>query len=183
MRNGLSKHGKVATAVAALFLCGCLQQISDLTGTISKTSQIITGNHQPGAGGGLAPMPRMSEAQLQQMRRQLSHKNTDRATFLAREEARPTLEKILTISACYPNFDVDRYLNPYTERGGHGAPMVHMEYHPKSQCLTLTRLDNWRMRAANAFSFRAVYISDASSESATREYEMVRQPDGVWLLR
>jgi hypothetical protein len=61
--------------------------------------------------------------------------------------------------------------------------MIGAHYHPKSQCLTVTRLDNWRMLARNAFSFRAVFVSDASSESVQESYEMIKQPDGTWLLR
>jgi hypothetical protein len=58
-----------------------------------------------------------------------------------------------------------------------------MEYHPKSQCLSVTRLDDWKMHAKNAFSFRAMFVSDASSEGRSITYLMVKQPEGVWLLK
>jgi hypothetical protein len=41
----------------------------------------------------------------------------------------------------------------------------------------------WRMLARNAFTFRAVYLSEASSESRSINYEMVKQADGAWLFR
>jgi hypothetical protein len=186
MKNGLSKCGGTAIIIAALSLCGCLQQLTDLNNSLSRASKMLPSESQVAApGSSLANLPQMSKPQLQIQQSQLSARTNDRAALQAREEARPVLEKVLSRSACYPRTDVYRYLTAYSigERGGYPAPMVTMQYHPKSECLTVTRLDNWRMRARNAFSFRAVYVSDASSESATAEYEMIKQPDGAWLLR
>jgi len=130
----------------------------------------------------------MSERQTMTMNDQLLLKVHDMAVLRAREEARPTIQKVLAIAACYPNWDIGRYLTAYTtaEKAGpysQTAPMVTMNYHPKSECLTVTRVDNWRMLAKNALMFRALFVSDASSESASVNYEMIKDPDGSWLLR
>jgi hypothetical protein len=100
-------------------------------------------------------------------------------------EAKPTIEKVLQISACYPNFDIYKYLQPYAADGNvaFGAPIAGMQYHPKTQCLSVIRLDSWKMLARNAFSFRSVFVSDASGESRSQYYEMIREPDGAWLFK
>lgn len=183
----LNRASNVAAALATLSLCGCLQQLTEINNSLSKASQIFSPGSQHGspAGDKVLLMPHMTKPQLQTLHNQFSIRPHDPAVVRAREEARPVLEKILTISACHPDMYIHQYLVPYWSGQNHtpSAPMAGMQYHPKSECLTVTRLDNWRMNARNAFSFRAIYISDASSESRAEYYEMVKQPDGAWLLR
>ena len=174
----MGKQGKVMVILVILLLCGCMQQLKDLNSSLSKTNATLA------PGRAMPNMPQMSEPQMHVLHSSLSAKVNDNAIFQAREEARETIEKVMTISACYPGYDINRYLNAYsTGERQHVAPMLAAHYHPKSQCLTVTRLDNWRMLARNAFSFRAVFVSDASSESVSENYEMIKQPDGTWLLR
>ena len=160
----------ISIIVAVILLCGCTQ-LSALNNTITKTNVAMN-------------MPSMTETQNQTMHANLLKKVNDNAIAQARVEAKPTLENILTISACYSKFDINKYLTAYSVAGkqDYVTPMFMMQYHPKSQCLTVTRLDNWKMAAKNAFSFRAIFVSDASSESRSIFYEMIKQPDGMWLL-
>ena len=182
MDQGIRKVSRMLVAIAMLSLCGCMQQLKDLNSTLTKTNAAVA------QGSTMPNMPEMSELQRQTLHSKLVNKVNDRAIHQAREEARPVIEKILEISACYPRFDIGRYLNAYSVAEnsgayGHSAPMVMMNYHPKSECLTVSRVDSWRMLAKNALSFRAVFVSDASSESSSVNYEMIKQPDGTWLLR
>jgi hypothetical protein len=179
MGKGIRKEGKVLAVIVVFSLCGCsIQQLKDLNSSLSKTNAALAPRSA------VPSMPQMTEPQMQALHSRLSVKVNDNSILQVREEARDTIEKILTISACYPSWDIQRYLNAYTtgERQ-HMAPMAATHYHPKSQCLTVTRLDNWRMLARNAFLFRAVFVSDASSESTSIDYEFIKQPDGTWLSR
>jgi hypothetical protein len=184
----------ILIGITIVYMCGCAQQLQHLSSALAETNRALAGGNkapnQPGMYASNTPtmsapnMPTMSEAQAQAMHRHLSSKLGDRALLQAREEAKDNIEKILALSACYPDWQISRYLAPYSMEGrsDHEAPMLGMNYHPKSQCLGVVRIDNWKMTAKNAFSFRAVFVSEASAESRSIHYEMVKQPDGAWLL-
>lgn len=183
----LRQHGNTVALFLAVgattVLAGCLAQMEALNNALAKGNTAVSNF----SGGTAAPpMPVMSGPQRQAMRSQLAVAVSDRGLVLAREEAKGTIEKVLVTSACYTGFDLNQYLQQYLDPQpdmGLFSPMVRMNYHPKSQCLTITRLDGWRMLAKNAFVFRAVYVSEASSETASLHYKMVKQADGAWLFR
>jgi hypothetical protein len=184
----------ILIGITIVHMCGCAQQLQHLNNALAETNRALAGGinatNKPGMYPSNTPtmsapdMPVMSEAQGQAIRIHLSSKLGDRALLQAREEAKDNIEKILAISACFPGWQIHRYLAAYSMegRGDHETPMLGMNYHPKSQCLGIARIDNWKMSAKNAFSFRAVFVSEASAESRSIHYEMVKQPDGTWLL-
>lgn len=189
--NGKNKRAAIIVT-SALSLFGCAQKLNDITSLLNSTKQVLasTGNipslpRAAGLQGDLPAMPRMAEYQTQTLRAQISTKSGDNALAQAREDAKPTIEKILAISACCPDYTLQRYLAAYSvpEMGYYEAPMPRMQYHPKSQCLSVTRIDSWKMTARNAFSFRAIYVSEPSGESRSIVYEMIKEPDGTWLQR
>ncbi len=101
-------------------------------------------------------------------------------------EAQPLIIEITKRIACYPKYDGWRILGSYTtpdySSGGWQSPMTQVDYHPKSQCLSVVRIDGWKMPALNALEYRVAYTSDQSSHSVSRKYRLIKQIDGQWLL-
>lgn len=175
-------------SLMVLLFTGCVQQLQDLNAALGKANGFLAPNSAgtPVASrGGRGYMPSMSDDQARELRSHLMVKLSDRALAQAKEEAAATIEKILAISACYPDYDIRSYLSAYAVAGSgiYYAPMTSMKYHPKSQCLRVTRVSNWKMNAKNAISFSATYVSEASDESSSLFYQMTKEPDGMWLLR
>lgn len=186
----------IVIVLVICLLCGCVEQLKELNSALENTRNTLVSSGKSNlpvrsntsvrssepVG---SNMPEMSEDQLREMHEHLSTKLNDKALLKAREEATPNIEKILPIFACYPSWDVHRYLAAYSASDKHeySGLMFWMKYHPKSQCLSVTRVDNWTRTAKNAVSFRAIFVSDASAESKSVNYEMIRDTDGTWLLR
>ncbi|GAC1371918.1 MAG: hypothetical protein NVS3B3_09410 [Aquirhabdus sp.] len=108
-------------------------------------------------------------------------------------EAAPNIGKVISFLSCYnnPSSFPDSYLGQYIAPKGpfdgynsqlRIAPISRMQYHPKSQCLTVVRFQGWSMLAANAIKFQVLYISDSSGETQTDGFVMVKQPFGEWLF-
>jgi hypothetical protein len=106
------------------------------------------------------------------------------------ESAKERIGTVVLFASCSPSGDASekslaRYTVPnsmYVFLGAPGFPMNFMTYHPKSECLTIDRIDGVNLLARNAFSFRVVYVSDTSGESSIANYKVIRQPDGEWLF-
>ena len=102
-------------------------------------------------------------------------------------EASPNIEKVIRFISCYPDFNPQRFLNQYEAPNEDPfithTPISRMQYHPKTQCVSVVRFQDWSMPAANALKFQVVYQSDSSGESNTQKYEMVKQPSGEWLYK
>lgn len=106
---------------------------------------------------------------------------------IAITEASPNIEKVIRFISCYPNFNPQKFLNQYEAPNEDPfithTPISRMQYHPKTQCVSVVRFQDWSMPAANALKFQVVYQSDSSGESNTQKYEMVKQPSGEWLYK
>ena len=110
-------------------------------------------------------------------------------------DAAPTIEKITLYLSCIPDFTLagdplKKYVVPENttstwyvfkfgvmDRGAYGG----FKYHPKSKCVSVSRVDDIKQVAKNALEYRVTYESDVSGETYIANYAMVRQPDGVWL--
>lgn len=172
----------VACASVSLALAGCqglndgLTQInSDLT-TLNKA--LAEKNNAYATGGAILP----SVSQRDVIRSQLSTKLMDRDLEAAKNEAAATIEKVMGIASCNdkPWQYTSQYLHPQSYTSFN--MMEFMQYHPKNKCLTMVRLDGWKMAARNAIAFRAVFSSDYSGESSARPFLMRKTPEGVWLF-
>lgn len=178
MRNEILRKALFLSFIVVSF-SGCAQELSSIQNVLTKTNKMLS------SGSTDMSIPRLSPNQSQALQDQLRSKIGDHNIRQAREEAKEELEKILSVSACYSKYDIHRYLSAYSVAGKQDylAPMWNMDFHPKSQCLSVIRLDDWKMHAKNAFSFRAMFVSDSSSEGRSVTYLMVKQPEGVWLLK
>ncbi len=111
---------------------------------------------------------------------------TNRQTATLWTGARDKALMVVLAQSCYPMYDVGKYLNRHSAPNASGDiyldPMYTMDHHPKSQCLTVDRVDDLKSTAKNAIAFRVIFVSDASGESKSLNYEMERQPDNTWLF-
>lgn len=108
------------------------------------------------------------------------------------KDASSTIADVLRIHSCWqfgPNSGDRNPLGAYEAPGASlfgpalASRPAKMQYHPKTSCVALLRLQGWKMPAANALGFEAIFQSEASKETSKAQYEFVRQPDGEWLLK
>lgn len=137
------------------------------------------------------PMP--TKTQIETLASHLREASASGQAEILWADARNTASKVLLIISCYPERDVYTYLGNYLAPDSYGPAVfrgvikeniaMHMDYHPAGHCLTIDRIDNIKIEAKNAISFRAIFISDFSGETRERRYLMVKQPDGAWLFK
>lgn len=176
-------------------LSGCAGELQQVNSTLAGVNKILavptqgtsTTNQTTdlSSANGLATA-QPTQAQTQALESQLRTPSTDKNLLTARAEAEPTIKKVISTLACFPDMNPGKYLGPYLMEGVSYsvlAPMSGMHYHPHEQCLNVARLDNWSMPAKNAIAFRGVYVSGPSDESKEYRYELVKQPDGAWLFK
>ncbi|MBS1169145.1 MAG: hypothetical protein H6R01_63 [Burkholderiaceae bacterium] len=110
-------------------------------------------------------------------------------------------EKFVTLAACgigpYPQNGAQneiegwktmrRWIDPDDQNphayGSLVLAMWHAQYHPKSTCMAINRIDRWSQPAANAISMRIQYYSPASNETAMANYAFKRMADGAWVFK
>lgn len=154
-----------------------------LNSGLQKANQALGGNAQtrPSAPAMLQP----SEQQIEQLAMALTAPGKPDDVLPMYEESRNLIGEILLISSCdftNPRTQLNRFSAPDASLHGFVQTNIAMRYHPSSQCLDVQRVDGWTLKARNAFRFRALYASAHSGESTQRHYELVKQPDGAWLL-
>lgn len=176
--------------LAAAGLAGCASELHQVNQSLAAVNQALAASSQPRTmqntmNGPAIPKPTSAQSQALQSQRSLG--NVDTSIAATRQEAWPTIEKLIGFVACYPQYNAARYLHQYLIPNAYilevAVPMNSMNYHPKTQCVSIARMDNWSMPARNALAFRTVYVSESSGESQSYNYEMVKQPDGAWLYR
>jgi hypothetical protein len=60
--------------------------------------------------------------------------------------------------------------------------MAEMQYHDKTACVTVKRIQNWKMVTPKLLRFEVVYVGDDGEERAVKRHELTRQPKGGWLF-
>lgn len=118
----------------------------------------------------------------------------DKRTAAAIEEAKPLIQKVVSMHRCLkdnkglrqlnfdavPGTDMMRYVNPYWPKTG--LPIENMKYHDNNKCLRAQTLDQFSMPAMNALLFRAIYFADDSGETANFLYLFMKTDEG-WKIR
>lgn len=151
-------------------------------------------DHASTNGGALPPgvFP-MTEAQQAGLKNALARKPGKTALDLAIKDATPRVADILRLHACWFPSEVTHSLNnpleiygapgSFIDGSSRGLRPTKMDYHPNNACVSVYRVQGWSMPAANALKFEVIYRSDASQETKRVNYELVRQPEGQWLLK
>lgn len=107
-----------------------------------------------------------------------------------RQSAAQLIADLVKTSACatdgraWNKFNrVNEKPRTYTTDNRNSVPMLQTQYHNKSQCLDVIRIDEWSKPAKNALQFKVRMISAQSDEVASQTFLLVRQPTNEWQVR
>jgi hypothetical protein len=168
-----------ACVLASLAVQGCStqqlqgfnQQLADLNQGLAPSENLAP------------PMPQLTVAQQQQLLAQINQPQTKLQLRVAVQQAAPTIQKVLQFLACSSNINPGHYLTQYSTRSAvYVTPISQMKYASNTQCLTVERIDGWKMPALNALSFRVLYMSPISGEGVRQQMTMIKEPSGIWLF-
>lgn len=177
-----------------IMLAACsTQQLADFNQAIKPKAGQSASTGQPaptGATGTTGTALRGYEPtadQVQMLKGHLGSRTGDAALLQARQEAASYIERAVMGMACQPKAGasssfMNSMMAPNTMNMTY-FPSIRqgMQYDTGARCLDVVRIDGWSMPARNALNFRAVFSSKASGESGSRSFQMVKQPEGVWL--
>lgn len=134
---------------------------------------------------GLAPI---TEAQVERIREAIGTKAPSPAIEKVLRSASPTIESFVRTEGCITARN-GAVLNPFAAPGRlfdgtgfQGAPMSEMQFHDKTACVTVQRMQNWKMVTPKLLRFEVVYVGDDGEERAVKRHELARQPKGGWLF-
>lgn len=184
------REKRIALAVCLLILAADASAqsfLEKLNNGLKKVNDTLEGATAAPATTSNPLMATPTDQQIQHIAAQVTSPTKPPEVASMIEEASKVIGDVILTSSCYANWGIGRYLGRYAAPNASTqsflAPMSSMTYHVRSQCLTVERLDNWHALAKNAFGFRAVYVSGQSGETSQLNYQFVRQPDGIWLLK
>ncbi|MFM9922363.1 hypothetical protein VLK31_05175 [Variovorax sp. H27-G14] len=134
---------------------------------------------------GLAPI---TEAQVERIREALDAKPSTPAIGNVLRSASPTIESFVRTEGCITARN-GTVLGPFAApstlfdgKGFQGGPMAEMQFHDKTACATVQRMQNWKMVTPKLLRFEIVYVGDDGEERAVKRHELTRQPKGGWLF-
>lgn len=134
---------------------------------------------------GLAPI---TEEQVERIREAIVTKPPSPAVAKVVRSAAPTIESFVRTEGCITARN-GAVLNPFAapgrlfdNTGFQGGPMAEMQYHDKTACVTVKRIQNWKMVSPKLLRFDVVYVGDDGEERSVRRHELMRQPKGGWLF-
>ena len=134
---------------------------------------------------GLAPI---TEEQVERIREAIVTKPPTPAVAKVVRSAAPTIESFVRTEGCITARN-GAVLNPFAAPGRlfdgtgfQGGPMADMQYHDKTACVTVKRIQNWKMVSPKRLRFEVVYVGDDGEERSVRRHELTRQPKGGWLF-
>ena len=134
---------------------------------------------------GLAPI---TEEQVERIREAIVTKPPTPAVAKVVQSAAPTIESFVRTEGCITARN-GAVLNPFAAPGRlfdgtgfQGGPMAEMQYHDKTACVTVKRIQNWKMVSPKRLRFEVVYVGDDGEERSVRRHELTRQPRGGWLF-
>ncbi|QNK71178.1 hypothetical protein [Variovorax sp. PAMC26660] len=134
---------------------------------------------------GLAPI---TDAQVERIREAIGGKAPSPAVGKVVRSASPTIESFVRAEGCITARN-GAVLNPFASPGRlfdgtgfQGAPMSEMQYHDKTACVTVKRMQNWQLASPKLLRFEVVYVGDDGEERAIKRHELMRQPKGGWLF-
>ena len=174
---------------ACLLLACCIAPVAqaqnflqNLNNKLNKANQALSGNGSQPLGVDTA---QPTSQQLQQLTDTMNLPGKPAQVQPMYEEAHEIIGDLLLVTSCdftQGGKQLVRFVAPGVWVNSFVSPVATMRHHTRSQCLDVQKLDGWQARAKNAFHFRALYVSPQSGESATKGFELTRQPDGNWLV-
>lgn len=127
-------------------------------------------------------LPFMSDKQTRQLKAQLVQKMKNKQLKQLVVDASPTIEKVLSMTACFaPSTSFGKYQSDQEGPGAINQPYL-FTHHDHTQCANVQRILDWKMTAKNALAFHVMFVSEQSGESLKKGYEIQKQLDGSWLF-
>lgn len=175
----------------AQFLNKLNRALEQANNALAETNRSLAGGATPasttaGTRGSLAGLARISPEQRAAITDRLGKQQQSEDLQQSIAEAKATLQPFLERASCIPDYNVSS-LNVFAAPGYsfslYVSPSPRTQYHDKSVCMDLVRLQGWSKPARNALRVEAIFEAADSGESNKANYLLVRQPDGVWLLR
>lgn len=79
-----------------------------------------------------------------------------------------------------------RWVDPDTKgsftAGRFPLAIWHTQYHPKSSCMSILRIDKWAKPSKNTLAFRVQFVSNASDETVLVNYVFKMIDDSTWVF-
>lgn len=103
--------------------------------------------------------------------------------------AAPLIERLIRTSACGVNDTAWRALNrDAVTPSNYGPSQGYVargedQYHDPRYCQDVLRLSDVRKPAANALAFTVYYISPQSQAAHHQTFELLRTPEGAWMVK
>ena len=167
-----------------------LNKVLTTTGSILDATTGSTTSTQPNVvsnNSGIAGMAHATEQQRQIIYNKLATADASGNAKQALTESTPVLQGFLERVSCSDVsgmtnigqfITLDAAKNVYSFSGA----MDNTQYHPKTQCMTVTQVGNITMPALNALKLQVMFVSDASGETNSRFYLLKKQTNGQWLV-
>jgi len=183
MRFGTPAAAWACTMPLALVVAGC----SFLAPLLPATEPAAPPTPPPAvvSKDGLAPI---TEEQVERVREAIGNKTPNPAVTKVVRSAAPTIESFVRTEGCITARN-GTVLNPFAAPGRlfdgagfQGGPMTQMQYHDKTACVTVKRIQNWKMVSPKLLRFDVVYVGDDGEEHSIKRHELMRQPKGGWLF-
>ncbi len=177
-------------------LSGCAAELSKNLQTLNQSLQTRQAAGNSALGFSQNVMPPSETARFES---KLSPNSSDRALTANWNSLKPLADKLVSLSACgvgpWPQNggqneieawkSLGRYIDPDVRNPhSHGSfPLAiwHTQYHPRSACMNILRVDKWSMPSKNSISFRVQFISDISNETVFVIYLFKANEEGTWL--
>jgi hypothetical protein len=170
-----------------LLISGCASAVEDF----NKNLSAIHAGRQKGIkhnrGNQVLPI---TPEQQNQIAQELSRKVPDARMQALITDASPAIKEFIGKVSCLPpnTSDGTKYKNLFAIFAVPGrdlfilSPLNNTPYHNKSACLTVKKIQGWTAPALNALQFEVVYTAEDSGESAKKQHQTIKQPDGTWLF-
>ncbi|MDQ0572339.1 hypothetical protein QFZ42_004173 [Variovorax paradoxus] len=180
MNFGIKTAALACTAPLALAGCSYLAPLlPDYTPTAPAAPPPVV------SPSGLAPI---TEEQVERIREAIVAKPPTPAVAKVVRSAAPAIESFVRTEGCITARN-GAVLNPFAAPGRlfdgtgfQGGPMAEMQYHDKTACVTVKRIQNWKMVSPKLLRFDVVYVGDDGEERSVKRHELMRQPKGGWLF-
>ncbi len=167
--------------------------LEQMNNSLAETNRALAGGATPVSTSSpaaksqtLAGLARIAPEQRAAITERLAQTQPNQDLQQSIAEAKTTIQPFLERASCITTWNgssLNIFAAPGANFGTYSAPNLRTQYHDRSTCMDVVRLQGWSKPAKNALKFEAVFEAADSGESTKGNYLLIRQPDGVWLFR
>lgn len=167
--------------------------LEQMNSSLASANQALAGGATPAStsspaarGQGLVGLARIAPEQRSAITQRLAQTQQNQDLQESISEATATIQPFLERASCIMTVNgssLNIFAAPGKNFGTYFGPNLSTQYHDRSICMDVVRLQGWSKPARNALKFEAVFEAADSGESTKGNYLLIRQSDGVWLFR